>query len=246
VGQVYCYDFFEEIWQVHQGSLLSSFLQLCRLASHFQVKAISEMDVYRNFAELIESEREGIDFRIYAVKRKGSSTVIVAPHGGAIEPGTSEVAKEVAHNDLSLAIFEGIKPKGNKRLHITSANFDEPRCVELVQESDTVVAIHGEGSAGLSVFLGGRDDNLRAKLIAALERYGYAVKTHGNPGLHGLAPENICNRGRDGVGVQIELSSGLRQTFFQSLTEKGRKKPAGELVRFAAAVREGLQDAGRL
>ena len=204
------------------------------------------MDVYRNFAELSESEREDIDFRIYAFKREGSSTVIVAPHGGAIEPGTSEVAKKVANNALSLFIFEGIKSKDNKRLHITSTNFDEPRCVELVQQSDTVVAIHGEGSDELSVFLGGRDDSLRAKLIAALERYGYVVKTHGNPDLHGLAAENICNRGRHSAGIQLELSSGLRQTFFQSLTDKGRKKPTDELVRFAAAVREALHNAGRL
>ena len=204
------------------------------------------MDVYRNFAELSETESEGIDFCISAIKREGSSTVIVVPHGGAIEPGTSEVAKEVANNDLSLIIFEGIKPKGNKHLHITSTNFDEPRCIELVQESDTVVAIHGERSEELSVFLGGRDHNLGTKLKEALERCGYAVKTHRNPDLHGLAAENICNRGRHGVGVQLELSSGLRQTFFQSLTSKGRKKPTYELVRFVAAVREGLHSAGRL
>jgi phage replication-related protein YjqB (UPF0714/DUF867 family) len=204
------------------------------------------MDMYRNFEELSQFEREDIDFRIHAVKREGSSTVIVTPHGGAIEPGTSEVAKEVAQNDLSLAIFEGIKPKDNRRLHITSTNFDEPRCLDLVKASDTVVAIHGEGSSERSVFLGGRDDELGAQLKASLERYGYAVKTHGNPDLHGLAAENICNRGRHGVGVQLELSSGLRQTFFQSLTEKGRKKPTDELVRFAAAVREGLHTAGRL
>jgi len=204
------------------------------------------MDVYRNFAELRETESEGIDFCISAVKRDGSSTVIVAPHGGAIEPGTSEVAKEVANNDLSIAIFEGIKSKGNKSLHITSTNFDEPRFVELLEESDTVVAIHGEGSNELSVFLGGRDDVLGVHLKSALERYGYAVKTHGNPDLHGLNEANICNRGRHGVGVQLELSSGLRQTFFQSLTDKGRKKPTDELFRFAAAVREGLHTAGRL
>ena len=205
-----------------------------------------EMDVYQNFAELSEVERVEIDFRISIVKREGSSTVIVAPHGGAIEPGTSEVAKEVASNDLSLFIFEGVKPKDNKRLHITSTNFDEPRCVELVQESDTVVAIHGEGSDELSVFLGGRDDELCVHLKAVLERYGYAVKTHGNPDLHGLNQANICNRGRHGIGVQLELSSGLRQTFFQSLTDKGRKKSTDELVRFAVAVRESLHTAGRL
>ena len=204
------------------------------------------MDMYRNFAELGEAEREDIDFRIFAVKREGSTTAIVAPHGGAIEPGTSEVVKVVANDDLSVAIFEGIKPENNKSLHITSTNFDEPRCVELVQESDTVVAIHGEASSELFVFLGGRDAELGAQLKAALDRYGYAVKIHGNPDLHGLAAENICNRGRHGVGVQLELSSGLRRTFFQSLTDKGRKKPTDELVRFATAVREGLHAAGRL
>jgi phage replication-related protein YjqB (UPF0714/DUF867 family) len=204
------------------------------------------MDVYGNFAELSETESGDIDFCISIVRPEASNIVIVAPHGGAIEPGTSEVAKEVANNDLSLAIFEGIKPRGNKRLHITSTNFDEPRCVELVQESDTVIAVHGEGSAERSVFLGGRDDDLGAKLKEVLERYGYAVKTHGNPDLHGMAAENICNRGRHGAGVQLELSSGLRQTFFQSLTEKGRKKPTDELVRFAAAIREGLHAADRL
>jgi phage replication-related protein YjqB (UPF0714/DUF867 family) len=109
-----------------------------------------------------------------------------------------------------------------------------------------VVAIHGEGSNELVVFLGGKDDELGVHLKTALERYGYAVKTHGNPDLHGLAAANICNRGRHGVGVQLELSSGLRQTFFQSLTDKGRKKPTDELVKFAAAVREGIHIAGRL
>jgi phage replication-related protein YjqB (UPF0714/DUF867 family) len=147
---------------------------------------------------------------------------------------------------LSLAIFEGIKPKGNKRLHITSTNFDEPRCIELVQGSDTVVAIHGEGSDELSVFLGGRDDELCVQLKAVLEQYGFTVKTHENSDLHGLNEANICNRGCHGVGVQLELSSGLRQTFFQSFTTKGRKKSTDEIVRFAIAIREGLHTAGRL
>jgi phage replication-related protein YjqB (UPF0714/DUF867 family) len=52
------------------------------------------MDVYQNFAELGEAEREDLDFRIYVVRREGSSTVIVAPHGGAIESGTSEGDKD--------------------------------------------------------------------------------------------------------------------------------------------------------
>lgn len=199
------------------------------------------MDAYLNFAELAKSEKEDVDFRILGVKRTGVGTVIVAPHGGAIEPGTSEVAKEVAGDDLSLAVFEGIKSGGgNRRLHLTSTNFDEPRCVELVLEADVVVAIHGEGSTDPAVFLGGRDHTLGSRLKATLKRHGYAVQTHRNPDLQGAAATNICNRGRFGAGVQLELSRGLRRTFFRSLTAAGRKEPTDELFRFAAAIRQGL------
>lgn len=199
------------------------------------------MDAYRSFEELGETETEDVDFRVLIVKREKSDIVIVAPHGGAIEPGTSEVAKKVAGDDLSLALFEGIKPEGgNQRLHLTSANFDEPRCVELVLEAKTVVAIHGEASIEPSVFVGGRDHALGDQLKAVLKRSGYAVETHGNKELHGLSTDNICNRGRSGAGVQIELSRGLRRTFFRSLTAEGRKEPTDAFFRFAAAVRQGL------
>ena len=170
----------------------------------------------------------------------------MSPHGGCIEPGTSEVAKEIAKNDLSLAIFEGRKSSGNTALHITSTNFDEPRCVRLIQESNNVVAIHGEGSAETVVFLGGIDQDLGEHLEVALERHGYKVKIHENSNLQGIAAANICNRGRRGVGVQLELSAGLRRTLFDSLTDKGRKKPTDELKKFATAVREGLNAAGAL
>ncbi|MEJ2660150.1 MAG: poly-gamma-glutamate hydrolase family protein [Desulfobacteraceae bacterium] len=199
------------------------------------------MDAYRSFAELSQSEKEDVDFRILIAKRKESATVIIAPHGGAIEPGTSEVAKAVAGDDLSLALFEGIKPQGgNRRLHLTSTNFDEPRCVELVLGAAVVVAIHGEASTEPSVFLGGRDRILGARLKTVLKRHGYAVEAHGNTELHGLSTENICNCGTKGAGVQLELSRGLRRTFFRSLTDEGRKEPTDELFRFAAAVRQGL------
>jgi phage replication-related protein YjqB (UPF0714/DUF867 family) len=200
-----------------------------------------KMDVYRNFAALCKTEREDADFRVLVVKKKGSRTVIIAPHGGAIEPGTSEVAREVAGDDLSLALFEGIKIEGgNKCLHLTSTKFDEPRCVELVLEADAVIAIHGEASAESSIFLGGRDLQLGAQLKTALQRNGYAVKTHRRPNLRGLSAANICNRGRHGAGVQLELSRGLRREFFKSLTAEGRKNPMDELFRFAAAVRQGI------
>ncbi len=206
-------------------------------------RSMVPMDVYQNYAELIMSEKEGRDFVVSAIRREGSNCVILAPHGGAIEPGTSEVATEVAQNDLSLYLFEGLKPEGNRRLHITSTNFDEPGCMRLVQASDTVVAIHGEASLEPVVFLGGRDTALGRHFKQALVEHGYQVSTHRNANLHGLAAENICNRGCRGKGVQLELSRGLRQMFFPSLTAEGRKNPTAAFADFTLAIRDGLQSA---
>ena len=205
-----------------------------------------EMNVYAKFAELKEAEREGVDFCVCVVPRQGASTVVLAPHGGGIEPGTSEVARKIARDDLSLATFEGRKATGNARLHITSTNFDEPRCLELVQSAESVLAIHGEGSEEPVVFLGGRDMELGAHLRAALERHGYEVAAHQNNDLQGISIANICNRGRRKAGVQLELSSGLRKSLFKSLNAKGRKNPTDELATFAASVREGLRGGGAL
>jgi phage replication-related protein YjqB (UPF0714/DUF867 family) len=105
-----------------------------------------EMDTYANFAQLSAAEGEGDDFVVSTAARCGASTVVLAPHGGGIELGTSEVALRIAEDDLSYAVFEGRKPTGNLRLHITSSHFDEPRCLELVEAADNVLTIHGEES----------------------------------------------------------------------------------------------------
>lgn len=202
--------------------------------------------MYANFAQLKAAEREGVDFCVCVVSREGASTVVLAPHGGGIEPGTSEVAKAIAEDDLPFVTFEGRKPTGNACLHIRSTNFDEPRCLELVQGADNVLAIHGEGSEEPIVFLGGRDAKLGARIRAALEKDGYRVEVHEKPDLQGVAVTNVCNRGRRGAGVQLELSFGMRKMFFASLSAAGRKKPTLELAKFAAAVRKGLRDGGAL
>ncbi len=205
-----------------------------------------QKDTYANFAVLNAMEREGVDFCICVVPREAASTVIFAPHGGGIEPGTSEVATQIAGEDLSCATFEGRKPTGNSCLHITSTNFDEPRCLALVMASDNVLTIHGERSEKPAVFLGGRDAALGARVRAALEDSKYIVEVYKDPKLQGMALTNICNRGRKRAGVQLELSLGLRRLFFTSLNAEGRMKPTDELAKFVAAVRKGLHDAGAL
>jgi phage replication-related protein YjqB (UPF0714/DUF867 family) len=196
-------------------------------------------DKYRNFAELAGNEDENADFQIRSRVCHGTP-VVIAPHGGGIEPGTSELADAVAGADLSFYAFEGTKRTGNGALHVTSGRFDEPQGIALVAASPRVVALHGENSRNPIVFLGGLDKELGATIRTSLEVERFVVRHCENLNLQGLDKNNICNRGQTGRGVQLELSYGLRSSLFCSLTKRGRQHPTAQFFRFVSAVRSGL------
>ena len=168
------------------------------------------------------------------------TTVVIAPSGGGIEPGTSEIAEAIAGDDLLFYAFEGIKSTGSGDLHITSTRFDEPRCIALVTVSPRAICVHGEGSGGQVVFLGGRELGMRTRLCNSLMASGFTVETHPDPELQGCHKANICNRGRNGRGVQLESSKGLRRSFFHSLSRSGRETKTERFDRFVAAVRQAI------
>lgn len=196
-------------------------------------------DRYDSFDELARAHREGRDFTITCLDR-GSSVAILAPHGGGIEPGSSDIAAAIAGNDLSLYRLDGTMSSGNADLHITSTRFDEPRARALVEAAETALAIHGERSASEVVYIGGRHEHLRNAITRALADAGFATSIHEDPELQGESPRNICNRCRSGQGVQLEISHGLRKTLFASLTRTGRRTPREALGRLAGAIRTGL------
>ncbi|SFD31279.1 Protein of unknown function [Tropicimonas isoalkanivorans] len=82
-------------------------------------------DRYNSFFELAANERLDIDYRIQVLDR-GSETVILAPHGGWIEPDTSEIATAIAGSDISFYAFEALRIGPHGQFHITSHRFDEP------------------------------------------------------------------------------------------------------------------------
>lgn len=195
-------------------------------------------DTYASFRELARHERAGIDYRI-AARGALPSVIVVAPHGGGIEPGTSEVADATAAEALGFYAFEGLKPRGNGDLHITSTRFDEPVCLSLIERSQVVLTIHGEhGQAdGPLVFSGGLHQPLRRRIETALRARGFDVRRHNDPDLQGLDPRNLCNRGQTGRGVQLELSQALRLQMFESLSRQGRRRPRPKFRAFVAALR---------
>ncbi|HMK90294.1 MAG TPA: poly-gamma-glutamate hydrolase family protein [Methylocystis sp.] len=166
-------------------------------------------DLYNGYADLAASETEGVHYRIRTVER-ASAVAIIAPHGGRIEPFTSEMVLSIAGCDFSLYCFEGLV--SGRRLHITSSRFDEPRGLALASASEIVIAVHGRADAGdpHTVWMGGLHLELRDAIGASLGRAGFGISTDHH--MQGKHPGNICNRGRLSAGVQIELPRSLRRS----------------------------------
>ena len=165
-------------------------------------------DTYSCFAELKKHEEQNKDYKI-SISNVGSRITIIAPHGGRIEPGTSDIAKKIATESFNYYCFEGIKEENNECLHITSHNFDEPMAVKIISRAPKVVAIHAWTGNEKFVFLGGLDKVLKEIIANELESRGIIVsKKHGR--FKGLNPGNICNRGATKKGVQLEITRGLR------------------------------------
>jgi phage replication-related protein YjqB (UPF0714/DUF867 family) len=181
---------------------------------------------YRGYADLARWNRRGVDYEICSFERPGSTVAVLAPHGGAIEDGTSEIARAIAGEDFNLYLLEGRRPELNYRtLHLTSHRFDEPECLRLLTRCPHVVAVHGCEGVDQVVLLGGLDTLLRDLLADALRVAGIVAATDGHrfPATH---PDNICNRGVAGRGVQIEVPHALRRSTAAS--------------RLACVVREAL------
>jgi phage replication-related protein YjqB (UPF0714/DUF867 family) len=169
---------------------------------------------------------------------------VVAIHAGAIEPGTADIARGIAGGDHTLYCFRGKKPSRNRTLHLTANRFDEPRGRAAAEAADTVIAIHGCRGDQAVVYIGGRDFALRRRIRDALVQAGFFARESARPGLRGLHPDNICNRGLSGRGIQLELSGELRRELFDLLERRRGRNRTPAFYRFVGAVRTALETSG--
>jgi len=178
-------------------------------------------DYYSDFRELQLHEQEDRDYRIKA-SRNWHPVFIIAPHGGKIEPYTSQIAKWIAGEDFAWYSFDGLINGDNRRLHITSHNFDEPMVLQALQEAYAVVTIHGlKNSIDEFLMIGGLDSTFGTELQIALQHQGFIVK-ESDQQYRGKRATNICNRGRTGKGVQLEISFALRKRIFEDAEHRIR------------------------
>ncbi len=194
-------------------------------------------DTYRNFKELQDKEPRN-NYNIVEKRRNTSPVAIIAPHGGKIEYHTSLICKQIAKHDYSYYCFEGKRHNKNCELHITSTNFDEPKCLDLISSCNIVVAIHGcrnpqsdRNPQSELTYLGGKDDSLKTEIRSRLEESGFSVDECEN--FSGSHKDNICNRGARKKGVQLEITRTLRDKL---------KEDREKLNEYAEAIRDAIRD----
>ncbi|MGH8624305.1 MAG: poly-gamma-glutamate hydrolase family protein [Gammaproteobacteria bacterium] len=198
-------------------------------------------DKYANFSQLSRHEVAGRDYRI-RVRHGRSGIAILAPHGGRIERGTTPIADAIAGQEHTFYSFEGLKPElaQNRGLHITSDRFDEPRALFAVTRAHRVITIHGAKGLEPAVYLGGLDTALRRRVLTLLSEAGFVAADDPSPTRQGRGATNICNRGRTGKGLQIELTLGLRKRLFLQPEEGSSWHPSPLFFRLVSAVRGAL------
>jgi phage replication-related protein YjqB (UPF0714/DUF867 family) len=126
---------------------------------------------------------------------------------------------------LSFYIFEGFRCCKNNILHISSHHFDEPQCLDMVSRHNTALSIHGCRGIIPLIYVGGKNEILKQKLLLNLQRNNFPVNLAKGYRYGGRQAHNICNRAKSGEGIQLEFSTGLRKLLFINYrTRKSRKE----------------------
>ncbi|MCO6334469.1 poly-gamma-glutamate hydrolase family protein [Staphylococcus epidermidis] len=174
-----------------------------------------KVDKYQSMTQLEKETTEGVDWR-KDTKNTGNQVLIVAPHGGSIEQGTTELTKALANKgNYDYYSFEGIRPKNNSELHVTSTHYDDPTLNQMIKNRTATISIHGASGSEEIIYLGGPRSDLRNAIEKQLVGRGFTVKVPPEY-LGGQNNKNFINREDNNTGVQLELTTALRKAFFKN------------------------------
>ncbi|WP_426982611.1 poly-gamma-glutamate hydrolase family protein [Bacillus cabrialesii] len=190
------------------------------------ISSIYAEDAYQNFEELKNNE-DPSDYGI-VTKETGSPLLVLAIHGGGIEGGTSEVARELS-KEYSMYLFEGLQSSGNSVLHITSTHFDEPQALKMTEIHEYVISLHGYAEEDQQIEVGGTDRERAAVLVEKLQNAGFPAVLLSTDHPHaGVSPNNIANQSKTGLSIQLEMSTGFRRSLFGVFSLKSRSVTQNE------------------
>ena len=187
-------------------------------------------DHYNNMTHLYANELEGVNYSKewhrhrwrYKSSRQNydeNEVFIMAPHGGSIEKGTTELALATAgftsdfnrhpatSDTYDYFVFNGTNPNDqNGKLHVTSSNYDDPAAEELVKNCIISIAFHGctddqpipnTGAGYKACLIGGLDMAFMMLLQEQLQEAGFNALLADQEMLNGDLPDNIINKNKN-------------------------------------------------
>lgn len=176
---------------------------------------------------------------------KHTGLLVLAPHGGELEPPTDlqslRVLEKLRGHPVSTWRCEGFHPEGGKaafdRWHITSTEIHEASFPLLAQVAQRrfahVVSFHG--MIDDRILVGGAAPTcLKTEILEAIRRALRGAKVAvdlalpGDP-KSGGNPKNIVNRYTRAGGVQIEQSPRSRQDHWKTIADAVAKVYASKL-----------------
>lgn len=199
-------------------------------------------DLYANFGALKKAYKMRTQFDL-RMKKRSSGIIYLTPHGGGIETGASELCEFSCDPEDSYFIFDAKLSTGNSDMHVTSTHFDEPNARRLVAQHDIAVSYHGySDSAVKNTKVGGLDELLRNYIGEEFTAAGIPWEQEPfESSIAGAEPDNICNVTRRGMGVQLEISTLQRTSFFGTNTGAQRRNTRlAEFDNYVAAVKRAV------
>ncbi len=182
------------------------------------------MDTFSDMLTLVRSLPSAGNYFIHIDNTHRSRVKIFAPHGGCIEPCTGAIALAVAGNTLDSFVFTGVRKRDCfKKLHVTSVSYNEPQCLQLAEEADVAVAIHGCEGKESFIEIGGGNTDITPRLKIYLDESGYAIR-QGPSHRKGEDKLNFINTAKQ-KGIQLELSEGFRRSLFVDYPKHTQRDP---------------------
>lgn len=176
------------------------------------VPDVRRPDYFKSMTQLFAHTKEGRDWKKEVIHTK-SDAIIIAPHGGNIEKGTTELSRLVARkNHYNFYSFIALRHHA-ERLHVTSAHYNDPQLLKMLQKQEYAVAIHGAKGNHPIVYIGGLDTPLKLAIQKQLIKSHFVVKPAPTY-LGGELTGNFVNKDLKHAGVQLELTTALRKSFF--------------------------------
>lgn len=202
-------------------------------------------DKYASMTDLLKDPAnvEGVHYTLTSVDNPFSDVAVTAVHGGNLERGTSELADLIREmGNYNYFSFDAlISPASD--FHVTSTHYDEPTVLNMMTRCKRVVGCHGKSGTDLTVYVGGLDAPLRNAIWTKLTQAGFACEVSPS-GIAGVEPDNITNRTKTGAGVQLEITTELRKTFFvdKDWNNRSRDNWTQTIYDFASAVYEAIEE----